>query len=48
MLHLLLMACTEPEERSTSLESSFELGEVIPNAVVASIDSQVAGVAFIE
>jgi hypothetical protein len=48
MLHLLLMACTEPEESSTSLESSFELGEVIPNAVVASIDSQVAGVAFIE
>ncbi|MEY3213011.1 MAG: hypothetical protein RIT28_3492 [Pseudomonadota bacterium] len=48
MFFILLMACTDPEESSTSVQSSFDLGEVIPNAVVASIDSQVEGVVFIE
>ena len=48
MLFILLMACTSPEETQSSLESSFELGEIIPNVVVATIDSQVEGVAFVE
>ena len=48
MLFILLVACTNPEKTESSLESSFELGEVIPNVVVASIDSQVEGLAFIE
>lgn len=48
MLFILLMACTSPEEPQSSLESSFELGEIIPNVVVATIDSQVEGVAFVE
>ena len=48
MLFILLMACTSPEEPQSSLESSFELGEIIPNVVVATVDSQVEGLAFIE
>lgn len=48
MLVFLLFACTEPNEVESSFEASFELGEAIPNAVVASFDSEVEGIAYIE
>jgi hypothetical protein len=48
MLFALLMACDPTEEAEGRLVASFELGEVIPNAVVVSVDSTVEGRVFVE
>lgn len=48
MLVSLLFACAEPNDVESSFEVSVELGEVIPNAIEASFDSEVEGLATIE